>query len=258
MLGLTVALCVAASLGCEDDDCREPTDVSQLHAKFAERSDTWVQDADPYPLQREKIGVTRSVLKPFRERLVREREQHTNAMIDAFVGAQPDAPRIHALVDAAQKSSMVYGWKLFDLAFGLQKLFTTAQRERIAAAMLEPPEPFETPFLAKRAIDYVMFKVDADDAQKAAVDGAVQKTEVKINVMLKKQHGVKTDILKHWVEREADQTATRQLVQSSSDDVTRFVHDLVDQSVSLASKFRPDQRAFVDDRLTRMKTCPAK
>lgn len=256
-LPFLVAALALASTACEDNPCTEPRKIDELHARFDERSNEWLEDAEPYPLQLEKFAEKRAQLRPLREKLVRERETHTNQMIDAFIKDQPDVPTIHTLVKAAQKSSMTYGWKLFDLAFELHPLFTTPQRQKIVDALSEPPEKFSTPFLARRAIDYVMFKIDADDAQKKAVDDAVSRTENKINVLILEQEEHKKTILGQWTAKDPDLSNARKAVQTSSDEVTQFVHQLVDQAARLATRFRPEQRTFVNDRLTRMKTCPA-
>ena len=137
--------------GCENAPCSEPQKLDELHQRFDERSAEWIDEADPYPLQLEKVAEKRAALRPFREKLVRGREADTAKMIDAFVKPTPDVPTIHALVNQAQKASMAYGWKLFDLAFDLQPLFTTEQRQQISDGMAEPPDPFSTPFLARRA-----------------------------------------------------------------------------------------------------------
>lgn len=258
ILPLLVAAIALANTACEDNPCTEPKKIDELHARFDERSNEWLEDAEPYPLQIEKFAEKRAVLRPFREKLVREREAHTNQMIDAFIRDQPDVKTLHTLVKAAQKSSMTYGWKLFDLAFDLHPLFTTPQRQKIVDALSEPPEKFSTPFLASRAIDYVMFKIDADDTQKSAVATAISQTETKINALIVDQEKIKKTILTEWTNKEPELGVARKAVQSSSDDVTRFVHGLIDESVTLATKFRPEQRVFVNDRLTRMKTCPTR
>lgn len=249
------ALVVSA---CENAPCSEPAKLAELHEKFDERSTEWIEEADPYPLQLEKVAEKRAKLRPCREKLVRGREAETAKMIDAFVKTTPDVATIHALVNQAQKASMTYGWKLFDMAFDLQPLFTTEQRQQISNGMAEPPDPFSTPFLARRAIDYTMFKIDADDAQKSAVEKSLTSTESKINVMLKAQYKTKMSLLANWTKKDPNLATAKTTVQQSSDDVTGFVHGLIDETAVLAQKFRPEQRAFVNDRLVRMKTCPVK
>lgn len=255
---LFVLLFAMMALGCENEPCREPVKLSELNERFRERSDEWIDEADPYPLQLEKVAEKRATLEPLRAKLVREREAHTNEMIDAFIRTPQDVARIHTLINAAQKSSMEYGWKLFDLAFDLHSLFTTEQRTKITDAMSEPPKPFSTPFLARRAIDYVMFKIDADDAQKSAVETSISQTEKKINVMIKAQQKTKLTLLGEWTSKAPRIDLARTTVQKSSDDVTNFVHDLIDESARLSQLFKPEQKAFVFDRLERMKTCSTK
>lgn len=257
-VSLIVVLAAFAATACENAPCSEPQKLAELHERFDERSGEWIAEADPYPLQLEKVAEKRATLRPFREKLVRGREADTAKMIDAFVLPTPDVATIHALVNQAQKSSMTYGWKLFELAFDLQPLFTTEQRQQISDSMSEPPDPFSTPFLARRAIDYTMFKIDADDEQKSAVEKSLSKTEAKINVLLKAQHKTKMSLLANWTQRTPDLPSAKTTVQKSSDAVTGFVHGLIDESTTLAQKFRPEQREFVNDRLVRMKTCPAK
>ncbi len=247
-----------AATACENAPCSEPQKLEELHERFDERSSEWIDEAAPYPLQLEKVAEKRATLRPFREKLVRGREADTSKMIDAFVKPTPDVATIHALVNQAQKSSMTYGWKLFELAFDLQPLFTTEQRQLISDGMSEPPDPFSTPFLARRAIDYTMFKIDADDEQKSAVAKSLSSTESKINVMLKAQHKTKMALLANWTQRNPDLPTAKAIVQKSSDDVTGFVHGLIDETTTLAQRFRPQQREFVNDRLVRMKTCPTK
>ena len=253
-----VLMCLLAvgAVACEDNPCREPQKLDEVNERFNERSQEWIAEADPYPLQIEKVAEKRAALIPYRAKLIRGRDADTAKMIDAFVAG--DVPAVHGLVNDAQKASMTYGWKLFDLGFDLHDLFTTEQRGKIAKAMSEPPDPFSTPFLANRAIDYVMFKIDADEAQKSAVQASLKRTEKQINVMLKEQHKTKVKLLDTWTAKTPDLPVARKIVQKSSDDVTAFVHGLVDESATLAQQFRPEQKTFVFDRLNRMKTCPAK
>lgn len=257
-VSLIFVLASFAITACENAPCSEPQKLAELHERFDERSGEWIGEADPYPLQLQKVAEKRAMLRPYREKLVRGREADTAKMIDAFVKPTPDVTTIHGLVNQAQKSSMTYGWRLFELAFDLQPLFTTEQRQQISDGMSEPPDPFSIPFLARRAIDYTMFKIDADDSQKSAVEKSLSSTESKINVLLKAQHKTKMSLLANWTQRTPDLPGAKTTVQKSSDAVTGFVHGLIDESATLAQRFRPEQREFVNDRLVRMKTCPAK
>ena len=135
-------------------------------------------------------------------------------------------------------------------------MFTTEKREKIVEAMREPAEPFNFPFLARRAIDYVMFKIDATSAQKEKVWGTVTTTETRVDKLIKEQRTISDRILFEWTVHRPDTNKVRKDVNLASDSVVRAVLVVLDDAVALSKEFRPEQREFVNDRLVRMKTCP--
>lgn len=242
--------------GCESGECREPRNFEESSKRFQERIDGWLDAADAYELQRENVAKERATLIPERKKLVRFREAMTSRMVDALVVENPDPNVLRELVLETQRVNMIYAWKLFDVSFEIQRMFTTEQREKIVEAMREPAEPFTFPFLARRAIDYVLFKIDATDAQKSSVWDTVKRTEKRVDKLIKEQRTISDRILAEWTKHKPDKDLVRKDVNLASDSVVRVALVVLDDAVALSKEFRPEQREFVNDRLIRMKTCP--
>lgn len=252
---LLIVVTMVALTGCESGECREPQDLEESGKRFDTRVNGWLDAAGAYDLQRETVHAERQTLKKTRVKVVREREKLSSQMIDELISPQPDTTKLKGFVYQIQKVSMTHGWKLFDVAFRIHKIFTTEQRQKIVDAMREPQEPFSTPFLARRAIDYVLFKIDADKDQKAAVNAMIVTTEKRVNQMLTEQRTLSDRILAQWVVHKPEIENVRQDVNSSSDGIVKFALVMIDDALVLRTTFRPEQQTFVNDRMRRMKVC---
>jgi len=261
MSGWVVRLVILASTlvllqGCESGNCRKPQDFEESSKRFEKRIESWLDAADAYEMQRENVALKRAVLLPERKKLVTFRESMTSRMVDALIVPIPDSKVLRDLVLETQRVNMVYAWKLFDVSFEIHRMFTTEQREKLVNAMKQPAETFKFPFLARRAIDYVLFKIDATAAQKTNVWSTVRTTEKRVDKLIIEQRTISDRILAEWTKHQPNKDQVRKDVNLASDSVVRVAVVVLDDAVALSKEFRPEQREFVNDRLVRMKTCP--
>lgn len=252
---MVVLVSLVALSGCESGECREPQNLEESSKRFDARITGWLDAAEAYDLQRETVAAERKSLKKTRTKVVRDREKLSSHMIDELISPAPSTPKLREYVYQIQKVSMTHGWQLFDVAFRIHRIFTTEQRQKIVDAMREPHEPFSTPFLARRAIDYVLFKIDADKDQKAAVQAMIGTTEKRVNAMMTEQRTLSDRILGQWVAHKPEIEEVRKDVNRSSDGIVKFALVMIDDALVLRTKFRPEQQTFVNDRVRRMKVC---
>lgn len=257
LMGLLLLVCGFLQ-ACESGECREPRDFNERSKKFDERIHGWLDAADAYEMQRENVFKERESLKPERKKLVKFREATSSKIIDELILPDPKVPVVFAHIDDLQRVNMVYAWKLMDVTMNIHRMFTTEQRQKIKDAMHEPFEPFETPFLARRAIDYVLLKIDADAPQKKKVWQMVETTESRANIMLKAQHSNTGAILTEWVKHKPEVSEIKGRVNKASDSIVDFAKVTTKDAISLSKEFKPEQRAFINDRMRRMKVCPTK
>jgi len=255
-LSIVALLLLAIPLSaCEGEECREAKKQSEIEEKTAEKVEGWMDTAEAYDNQRERIAALSKDLRDDRLKLTRMREGARDVVIDQLLGKSPDKVALRKAVSDAKSKMMPINYRVVDASMVAGRMFTTEQRDKIQTELTEPPEPFALNFLARRGIDVFLYQLDATDEQSEAIWKTLRRTEKDVNAMMTTQHKITKELLGEWVKKDASKDKIVVEVDKSANLVTTFIHTLTDRSVDVLALLRPEQRAKVNERLVRGKTC---
>lgn len=258
LLFIMVIALAAASTACEGEECREQRTIEKIEERNKERVDDWMDTAEAYDRQRERVAELTQELRPDRLKLERMRERSRDQILDELLKKKPDVKVMHGMIDKTKTKMMPYNYKVIDQVMKAHPAFTTEQRSKIRDKMAEPPDPFEISFIVKTGIDYVLYSIDATDPQKTYIWGQINGTVTEINGLIKKQHKVTVAIGDEWAKKDAKYDVIKAHVDDSANRFTGFIKSLTTKAVDLTAQLTPKQREYTNDRIRRGKTCPAK
>ena len=243
------------AVGCANEECKEPATVEKIEERTQSRLDDWMDTADAYENQRDRVKELTAELKDDRIRLTRMREVARDQVLDELLKPVPSEKAMHKMVDDSKRAMMPYNYKVMDQVMEAHKAFTTEQRQKIADKLAEKPDPFELSFIVRTGIDYVLYQIDATDSQKKTIWAEIEKTGIEVNSLIDRQHKITKVIAAEWASKDADAKIMRREVDRSADGFTAFIKKLTTKAAIMTKVLTPKQREYTNDRIRRGKTC---